>query len=124
MGQQILVVDDDKSMREMLQSFLIREGYSVDTANGVVSALDAIASNEYDIMLFDKNMPGIYGEIDGGIELLRYVSALPTRPTVIMMTGNPTVASSVEAKNLGAVDFIYKPFSLMDLGRRIKKALM
>jgi DNA-binding NtrC family response regulator len=123
-AQRILVVDDDKSMREMLQSFLTREGYSVHTAKGVVSALDSIASNEYEIMLFDKNMPGIYGEIDGGIELLRYVRARPTRSAVIMMTGNPTVASSAEAKKLGAVDFINKPFSLFDLRKRIKEALM
>jgi DNA-binding response OmpR family regulator len=75
-------------------------------------------------MLFDKNMPGIYGGIDGGIELLRYVRARPIRSTVIMMTGHPTGDSSVEAKKLGAVDYICKPFSLIELGQRIKSALM
>ena len=123
MAARILIVDDNKSICEMLKSFLIKDGYRVDTAEGVGAALEAIAFNEYQIMLFDKNMPGTDGNMEGGIELLRYVRSRSLPSAVIMMTGSPTVGSTAEAFKLGAADFVYKPFSLMDLGQRIKKVL-
>jgi DNA-binding NtrC family response regulator len=123
MAERILIVDDDKGMLKMLELFLTSEGYRVDTARGVDEALESIAFNQYRIMLFDKNMPGTDGNREGGIELLRHVHARSLPSPVIMMTGNPTVASSFEAMKLGAVDLVCKPFSLLDLRRMIKKII-
>ncbi len=124
MVKRILVADDNPSMLDILDCFLTREGYLVDTAPGVFEALAAMASNEYQIMLLDKNMPGSEGERDGGIELLRRVHSMPLRSRVIMMTGSPTVGSLAELFSLGAQDLVYKPFSLLELGQRIKRALL
>ena len=116
MAGKILVVDDDDGVRSILDTFLKTNGYSVDTAEGVGSALKLMEFNDYGIMMIDKNMPGI----DGGIDLLRYVRSRSLSSEVIMMTGFPTVESAMEAGKLGA-DYIQKPFSLEDLRLKIMR---
>ena len=98
----------------MLDAFLKVNGFSVDTAEGVDAALKLMESNDYGIMMIDKNMPGIDGGREGGIDLLRYVRSRSLSSEVIMMTGFPTAKSAMEAGELGA-DYIHKPFSLEDL---------
>lgn len=120
MAERILVVDDDESMRKMLEAFLTMEGYRVETAEGLRAAVEAMESNEYHIMLIDKNMPGINGNGEGGIDLLRHVRSTRPSSAVIMMSGNPTADTTAKAMELGVAWFMSKPFSLMDLGRKIK----
>ncbi len=120
MAGKILVVDDDDGVRSILDTFLKTNGYSVDTAEGVDAALKLMEFNDYGIMMIDKNMPGIDGGQDGGIDLLRYVRSRSLSSEVIMMTGFPTVESAMEAGKLGA-DFIQKPFSLEDLRLKIMR---
>jgi len=80
-------------------------------------------SNDYDIMLIDKNMPGIGGNREGGIELLRHVRSRSPSSEVIMMTGYPTIETTMKALKLGAFDYIPKPFSLEYLRLKISRLL-
>jgi DNA-binding response OmpR family regulator len=123
MAGKILVVDDDEAVRNMLDSFLKADGYSIDTAEGVNAALGLMESNDYDIMLIDKNMQGIDGNREGGLYLLRHVRSQCLSSEVIMMTGYPTVETAIEALKLGAFDYIPKPFSLEYLRLKISRLL-
>ena len=123
MAGKILLVDDDNGMRNMLDVFLKANGYSVDAAQGVNEALQLVESNDYDIMLIDKNMQGIDGNREGGFDLLRHVRSQPWSPEVIMMTGHPTVETAIAALKLGAFDYIPKPFSLEYLRLKITRLL-
>jgi CheY-like chemotaxis protein len=123
MAGKILLVDDDNGIRNMLDTFLKAHGYSVDTAEGVDAALGLMESNDYDIMLIDKNMPRIDGNREGGLDLLRHVRSQSLSSEVIMMTGYPTVETAIEALKLGAFDYIPKPFSLEYLQLKISRLL-
>jgi len=123
MAGKILLVDDENDLRNMLDAFLKAEGHDVDTADGVEPALKLMESNDYDIMLIDKNMPGIGGNREGGIELLRHVRSRSPSSEVIMMTGYPTIETTMKALKLGAFDYIPKPFSLEYLRLKISRLL-
>jgi CheY-like chemotaxis protein len=123
MAGKILLVDDENDLRNMLDAFLKAEGHDVDTADGVEAALKLMESNDYDIMLIDKNMPGIGGNREGGIELLRHVRSRSPSSEVIMMTGYPTIETTMKALKLGAFDYIPKPFSLEYLRLKISRLL-
>jgi len=123
MSGKILLVDDDNGMRNMLGTFLRANGYCVDAAEGVNAALELMESNDYDIMLIDKNMPGIDGNREGGFDLLRHVRSQSLSSEVIMMTGYPTVETAIEALKLGAFDYIPKPFSLEYLRLKISRLM-
>ena len=123
MAGDILLVDDDNEMRNMLEVFLKAHGYSIDTVDGVDAALKLMESNDYDIMLLDKNMPGIDGNREGGLDLLRHVRSQSLSSEVIMMTGYPTAETAIEALRLGAFDYIPKPFSLEYLRLKISRLL-
>src|SRR2546425_1613687 len=103
---RILVVDDERTLRESCHSVLQAEGYNVVVAGRGNEARDTLKRRPFDIALVDWFM----GEVPGS-ELLR--TALATNPgtIVIIMTGNPSVASSLEALQAGAWDYLPKPFS-------------
>ena len=90
---------------------------------GVTAALELMESNGYDIMLIDKNMTGIDGNREGGLDLLRHVRSQSLPVEVIMITGDPTVETAIEALRLGAFDYIPKPFSLEYLRLKISRLL-
>src|SRR5881296_2687169 len=103
---RILVIDDERTLRESCLSVLEAEGYSVTVCGRGNEARDAVRRRPFDIALVDWYM----GEVTGS-ELLRL--ALSTKPgvIVIIMTGNPSIASSLEALQQGAWDYLPKPFS-------------
>ena len=119
MAGKILLVDDDHDVRRMLHDFLEAEGHSIDTAQGVSAAMELMESNDYDIMLIDKNMHGLDGNREGGLDLLRHVRLQSFSSEVIMTTGYRTVETAIEALKLGAFDYIPKPFSLEYLRLKI-----
>ena len=126
METRILVVDDDESVLNPLSLYLKKSGYLVDTATGADPALALMAENEYDILVTDKNMPGtgrLAGSLsrEGGLELLRAVTAKYPSTQVIMITGFATVDSAIEAMRLGAFDYIAKPFSPSSLKKKIER---
>lgn len=124
MKPRILAVDDDIVMRDMLQEYLTEVGYSVDVSDSVEASLSLIKSNEYEVILLDKNMPSVDGKSDeGGMDILRYVRSHMIPAEVIMMTGYATIDTAIESMKLGAFDYILKPFPLKELKERIERLL-
>ncbi len=107
---RILVVDDERNIRNNLSALLDSVGYKVDTASNGDDALLRVKAGLYDIVLVDIQMPKM-----GGLELLGLLRGLRPRMPVVMLTAHGTVARAVEAMKLGAVDFIEKPFDPKNL---------
>src|SRR3989441_652365 len=103
---RFLIVDDDRTLRESCSNLLQIDGYQVTVAGRGHEALELLRHRRFDIVLLDLYMSDV-----SGYELLK--AALENAPDtlIIMMTGNPSVASSVEALRLGAWDYLPKPFS-------------
>lgn len=114
---RIVVVDDERTLRESCASFLEAEGYQVTVCGKGEEAREILTARTFDIALLDLYM----GQVPG-LELLQ--ACLKTNPNtlVVVMTGNPTVSSSIEALRLGAWDYIPKPFSATHLQILIGRA--
>lgn len=118
MKKKILIVDDEKSMREMLKILFEKEGFQVETAENGKNALNLISDNLYDIVISDIRMEEI-----SGIELLREIKNNNYPPQVILMTAYASTETAIEALKLGAVDYIIKPFNVNELLFRVNSAL-
>ena len=118
MPDKVLVVDDSKIIRDMLYCFLAKEGYEIELASDGEEALELAKNNNPQVILLDVRMHGI-----DGLEACRRLRAEEdTRYIpVIMVTGFG--ADNVEANDVGADDFINKPFKLADLAMRLKSAI-
>jgi two-component system response regulator PilR (NtrC family) len=115
---RILVVDDERSMREILEIFLKSEGYSVSVADNGKSALEVMKNDFFDLIITDMKMPKV-----GGLELLRNVKEISPDTVVVIITAFGTTESAVEAMKLGAYDYITKPFQMDDIRLVVKNAL-
>ncbi len=124
MTVNILIADDEQNILDTLSDFLENLQYRVDVAENVEKALALLQTNEYGILLTDKNMPGT-GEVkeEGGMELLKYVKEYSPSTEVIMITGYATVESAVEAMKLGAFDYVMKPVPLHELQKKIDRII-
>ena len=114
----ILVIDDERSMREFLSIMLEREGYSVVTKDNGNDALEFISKNKYDLIITDIKMPKM-----SGIDILRESMALHPNTPVIMITAFASTEVAVEAMKLGAYDYITKPFNVDEIKIIIKNAI-
>jgi DNA-binding NtrC family response regulator len=109
-GISILVIDDERTLRESCKSVLDAEGYRVETASRGPDALQLVKRRTFDIVLTDLYMPEV-----SGMDLLKATLESAPQTIVIVMTGNPSVASNVNALRAGAWDYIPKPFSATHL---------
>lgn len=116
MPYKILVVDDEEKVITMLQSFLQREGYQASSALDGASAIQKI-KEQPDLILLDINMP----QMDG-IEVCKSIRELVSCP-IIFLTARDSDEDKVESFGAGGDDYIVKPFSLTELGARIKAHL-
>ncbi|HPG39266.1 MAG TPA: response regulator [bacterium] len=123
MNTRILVIDDDEQLRKLLDAFIKELNFKVETATNVPQAIDLIKQNGYDIIITDKNMEGLNGNIEGGMDILRYVNKNLQTTEVIMMTGYASIDTAIEAMKLGAFDYIMKPFELASLEKKISRIL-
>ena len=116
--KKILIVEDDKGLREGIELALKREDFSFVLCESIAGARDALSVREgFDLILLDLNLP------DGsGYELLKEIKNKGNEP-VIILTANDLEMDEVRGLELGAEDYITKPFSLMVLRARIDKAL-
>jgi DNA-binding NtrC family response regulator len=114
---RILIAEDEANLRLVLQKELERLGYRVQVAPDGEAALRKLEESNVDVMLCDINMPRI-----DGMEVLRRVHERPNPPEVIMLTGQATVETAVEAMKLGAYDYLTKPYRITELDVRVKQA--
>jgi two-component system response regulator PilR (NtrC family) len=118
--EKLLVVDDERSMRELLELVLKREGYAVHTAENGKRALELIRQNVYDLIISDVKMPDI-----SGIDLLAQVREISPETMVIMITAFATVDTARKAFKLGAEDLVIKDagFDVEELKVSVGKVL-
>lgn len=114
---RVLIVDDEKNLREVLQAELSRESFVVATADSGYTALDLLSRNEYDVVVLDLNMPGMEG-----MTVLRQIAETEAPVETVILTANATVTSAVEAMKHGALDYLRKPVDLDELETVIRKA--
>ncbi|OPY14643.1 MAG: Transcriptional regulatory protein ZraR [Syntrophus sp. PtaB.Bin138] len=117
MKGRILVVDDEKGQRDILDAILRKEGYLVATVPGAREAMERLEAEEYDVILSDLKMKGI-----SGLELLESVLELEPRQCIIIMTAHGTIDSAVEAMKKGAFDYLEKPLDRETLLMTLKRA--
>ena len=115
---RILVVDDDAEMRALLVDELRNDGFEAAEASDGAEAVVACRSQEYDVILMDKNMPG-----PSGLDILPGFRRTCPHSRIIMMTAFGDVPSYVEAAEKGAVDFLFKPFRMDEMKAAIRKVL-
>jgi two-component system response regulator PilR (NtrC family) len=116
--KQILIVDDERSMREMLAILLKKEGLDVRSAGSRAEAADQLARGAVDLVLTDVKLP------DGdGLEILRHVKAGSPETAVVVMTAYGTAEMAVAARKLGAEAYILKPFDVDELRIVVRDAL-
>src|SRR6202521_1650782 len=114
---RLLIAEDEANLRLVLQKELQRLGYRVQVAPDGEAALRKLEESNVDVLLCDINMPRI-----DGMEVLRRVHERPNPPEVIMLTGQATVETAVEAMKLGAYDYLTKPYSITELDGRVRRA--
>jgi two-component system, OmpR family, KDP operon response regulator KdpE len=117
---RILIVDDDPHIRRVMRTTLVAQGYEVADARTAEEALDKIRGETCDLVLLDMNLPGM-----GGLEACRLIRGLPASidPAVIMLTVRDSEKDKVEALDVGADDYVTKPFGTPELLARIRAAL-
>ncbi len=118
---RILVVDDEPDLVKALERGLKQEGYAVDTATSGEEALAKASWNPYDLVCLDLNMPGL-----DGIEVcdsLRTSSFQGVSPRVLMLTARDSIEDRIQGLDVGADDYLVKPFSFDELAARIRSLL-
>jgi DNA-binding NtrC family response regulator len=114
----ILIVDDEKIVRDSLFHWFEEEGYLVDTAEDGESALKKYEKGKYDLLLLDMKMPGM-----SGIDLLTKIKSFDKDSLVILITAFASVPTAITALKQGAYDYVTKPVDPDELAHLVKKAL-
>jgi len=114
----ILIVDDEKNIRNHLATYVRGLGHGAETAESATKALDVLAGRDVDVVFSDVRMAGM-----DGLALLREIRARRPEAVVVLMTAYATVAEAVEAMRAGAYDYLVKPFSLDDVGHLLTRVL-
>ncbi|MGG7162798.1 response regulator transcription factor [Clostridium ihumii] len=117
MGKNILVVDDDKDIRELIAVYMKTENFNVDNASNGEEALKLIEGKKYDLVILDIMMPKV-----DGLQTLIEIRKSYTMP-VIFLTAKDEEIDMIKGLALGADDYIAKPFSSMELIARVKSHL-
>ena len=114
---RILVVDDDPQIRRVMKAALAKQGYIIGDARSGEAALEKLRDERYDLVILDRNMPGM-----GGVEACRSMRE-HSDIGIIMLTVRKTEAEKIEALDAGADDYITKSFSMPELLARIRANL-
>jgi len=115
---RVLIVDDEKGMRDFLSIMLKKEGYAVAVSESADRAAELIAKGDLDLVISDISMPG-----RSGLEVLKQTKATNPETPVIMITAYASTESAIEALKLGAYDYIVKPFDVEEMKAVVRNAL-
>ena len=115
---RILIVDDHDALRRGLVRGLMEAGHDVDEAANGTAAIERLQDGHFDVVLSDLRMGG-----SDGLDVLRSAKALHPSTAVILMTAFGTVTTAVEAMQIGAFDYVQKPFEIEEMEVKIEKAL-
>lgn len=115
---RVLVVDDEKAIRDILSDFLTMEGYEVETAEDGSAALTTMEHHRFDLVLSDLKMPKM-----GGLELLEEIRKHHAEALTVIMTGFGTVESAITAMKRGAFDYVLKPFKVEDVMQVVSRGV-
>jgi len=114
----VLIVDDERSVTDLLSEDLTEEGYNCLTAFTGEDALERLSRDNVDIALVDLKLPGI-----SGMDVLREAKSMQPGIVVIVVTASGDAQTAVEAMKIGAVDYITKPFELKRVNESVETAL-
>ena len=117
---KILVIDDELSMRQFLEILLKKEGYDVNTAENGAKAIEMLKKQKYSVILMDYNMP----EAIDGIDLLNELRQRSRKSHIIVITAFASTEQAIKAIELGAVDYVSKPFNVAEIRDIVKKCLL
>jgi putative nucleotidyltransferase with HDIG domain len=115
---RVLVVDDERFIRDVLADFLAMEGYFVRTAEDGANAIQELSASAFDIVLTDLKMPNL-----GGLELLQHITEAHPKTLTIIMTGFGTVETAINAMKRGAHDYVLKPFKADEIVQVVHRAM-
>src|ERR1700757_1559937 len=115
---KVLVVDDDRAVRDALRRVLTLAGYELQTADGGAEAIELVAASVPDAVVLDVGMPGL-----DGLEVCRRLRRLGNRVPILILTARVEVADRVAGLDAGADDYLIKPFDVEELKARLR-ALM
>ncbi|MDR1604416.1 MAG: response regulator [Gracilibacteraceae bacterium] len=115
---KLLIVDDQKGIRRLLQEVFSESGYDIETCANGLRALELITEFDPDLVIMDIKMPGL-----SGIDVLRRLRATDPKRPVMMMTAYGEQHYVDEAQSLGVVNFINKPFDIDELKAYVGEAL-
>ncbi|CAM4092398.1 DNA-binding response regulator [Bacillus cereus] len=117
MSHHILLVEDDVSIQEMVETYLVKEGFQVTIASDGEEGVTAFLKGSFDLIILDIMMPKLDGlEV---VRIIREKSAVP----ILMMSAKDTDVDKAVGLGLGADDYICKPFSMIELAARVKAAI-
>jgi len=116
-GTCVLVVDDEPTVREVVAGYLRRDGHQVSEAEDGPSALRLLETDDFDLVVLDMMLPGV-----NGLDILRRIRSMGDMP-VIMLTARSEESDRVAGLELGADDYVVKPFSPRELAARVNGVL-
>lgn len=114
----ILIVDDEPGVREVLEEYLAGQGYTAIGAESAAAARDAAARQPVDLVLVDIHMPG-----EDGLSLARHLRERYAKIAIIMLTSASTIVDRIVGLEMGADDYVPKPFDPRELAARVKSVL-
>ena len=115
---KILLIEDEEELRNTVREYLMREKFIVEGAEDYASAMEKVNDYDYDCILLDIMLPG-----GSGLSVLAHLKRMRKQESVIIISAKDSIEDKVEGLNLGADDYLAKPFHLAELNARVKSLL-